>query len=166
MKLTGLIILKVELIQREKASNKQVQNSQRNHLDYLIVIIKDVNISTIFSWATAKFEKYWKTMVGKTRLWDKVRVYRQHIGQSDSQQLKVKEEHFRICANGKLLILPLLQMQSNDINLRESFYSCFQKKKKKSRICHSTTICFVPILANRLYFACKNIHNWRRQTST
>ena len=40
-----------------------------------------------------------ETGVGKTKLRDRVRVYRQHIRQPEYQKLKV-EEHLRMCAEG------------------------------------------------------------------
>ena len=50
-----------------------------------------------------------ETGLGKTRLRDRVRVYRQHIKQPEHQKLKV-EEHIRICARGTLKIFPFIQM--------------------------------------------------------
>ena len=51
-----------------------------------------------------------ETGVGKTRLRDSVRVYRQHIKQPEHQKLKV----IRICGRRSFKIFPSLQMQSND----------------------------------------------------
>ena len=53
----------------------------------------------------------------KTKLRDRVRVYRQHIRQPQYQQLKV-EGRLRVCGDGKFRMLPLLQMCSQETNLR------------------------------------------------
>ena len=66
---------------------------------------------------TCKEEYIGETGEGKTKLKDKVRVYRQHIRQPHYQQVKV-EGHLRVCGNGKFRIFPLLQMHSQDTNLR------------------------------------------------
>ena len=58
-----------------------------------------------------------------------VRVYRQHIRQPQYQQLKV-EGHLRVCGNGEFQIFPLLQMRSQDTNLRRSYETRFQQKIK------------------------------------
>ena len=50
-----------------------------------------------------------KPGLGKTRLKDRVRVYRQHIKQPQHQKLKV-EEHIRICRKDSFKIIPSLQM--------------------------------------------------------
>ena len=66
---------------------------------------------------------------GKTKPRDRVRMYRQHIRQPQYQQLKV-EEHLRVCDNGKFRIFSLLQMRSQDANLRRSYETRFQQKFK------------------------------------
>ena len=48
-----------------------------------------------------------ETGIGKTKLGDRVRVYRQHIRQPEYQKLKV-EEHLRTCGKGNFKIFPLL----------------------------------------------------------
>ena len=58
-----------------------------------------------------------ETGIGKTKLRDRVRVYRQHIRQPEYQKLKV-EEHLRTCGKGIFKIFPLLQMRSSEIDLR------------------------------------------------
>ena len=58
-----------------------------------------------------------------------IRVYRQHIWQPHYQQLKV-EGHLRVCGNGKFRIFPLLQMRSQDTNLRRSYETRFEQKFK------------------------------------
>ena len=70
-----------------------------------------------------------RTGKGKTKLRDRVRVYRQHIRQPHYQQLKV-EGHLRVCGNSKFRIFPLLQMRSQDTNLRRSYETRFQQKFK------------------------------------
>ena len=54
---------------------------------------------------------------------------RQHIWQPQYQQMKV-EGHLRVCGNGKFRIFPLLQMCSQDANLRRSYETRFQEKVK------------------------------------
>ena len=65
----------------------------------------------------------------KTTLRDRVRVYRQHIRQSEYQKCKA-EEHFRTCGKGTFKIFPLLQMRSSEIDLRRSYERNFMKKCK------------------------------------
>ena len=74
---------------------------------------------------TCKEEYIGETGGGKTKLWDRVRVYRQHIWQPQYQQLIV-EGHFRVCGKGKFWIFPLLQMRSQDTNLRRINEISFQ----------------------------------------
>ena len=52
---------------------------------------------------TCKDEYVGEIEKGKTKLRDRVRIYREHIWQSQYQQLKV-EGHLRVCGNGKLQI--------------------------------------------------------------
>ena len=66
---------------------------------------------------------------GKTKLRDRVRVYRQHTWQPQYQQLKV-EGHLRVCDSREFQIFPLLQMRSKDTNLRRSYETRFQQKFK------------------------------------
>ena len=48
-----------------------------------------------------------------------------------SEWLKVEVEgHLRVCGNGKFWIFPLLQMRSQDTNLRRSYETRFQQKFK------------------------------------
>ena len=70
-----------------------------------------------------------ETGVGKTKLRDRVRVYRQHIRQPEYQKLKA-EEHLRLCGKGTFKIFPLLQMRSSEIDLRRSYKRNFKKKYK------------------------------------
>ena len=70
-----------------------------------------------------------ETGIGKTRLRDRVRVYRQHIRQPEYQKLKV-EEHLRTFGKGTFKIFPLLQMRSSEIDLRRSYERNFMKKYK------------------------------------
>ena len=58
---------------------------------------------------TCKEEYIGDTREGKTKVRDRVRVYRQHIRQPQYQQLKV-EEHLRVCGNGEFWVFPLLQI--------------------------------------------------------
>ena len=52
----------------------------------------------------------------KMKLRDRIRVYCQHIRQSQYQQLKV-HRYLRVCGNREFQIFPLLQMRSQDKNL-------------------------------------------------
>ena len=70
-----------------------------------------------------------ETGIGKTKLKDSVRVYRQHIRQPEYQKLKV-EEHLRTCGKGIFKIFPLLQMRSSEFDLRRSYERNFMKKYK------------------------------------
>ena len=67
--------------------------------------------------------------VRKTRLRDRVRVYRQHAKQPEHHKLEV-EEHIRICGRGSFKIFVFLQMWSNDTNLRRTYETKFQKEYK------------------------------------
>ena len=90
-------------------------------------------------------EKYTgETGVGKTKLRDCVRVYRQHIRQPGYQKRKVEEhlrtcgeyqklkveEHLRTCGEGTFKIFPLLQMRNSEIDLRRSYERNFIEKYK------------------------------------
>ena len=70
-----------------------------------------------------------ETGVGKTKLRDRVRVYRQHIRQPEYQKLNV-EEHLRTCGEVTFKIFPLLQMRSPEIDLRRSYERNLMKKHK------------------------------------
>ena len=70
-----------------------------------------------------------ETGIGKTKLRDRVRVYRQHIRQPEYQKLKA-EEHLRTCGKGTFKIFPLLQMRSSEIDLRKSYEGNFMEKYK------------------------------------
>ena len=78
---------------------------------------------------TCKEEYIGETGEGKAKLRDRFRVYHQHIRQPQYKQLKV-EGHLRVCGNGEFWIFSLLQMRSQDINLRRSCETRFQKKSK------------------------------------
>ena len=88
-----------------------------------------LNLIYVVICGTCKEEYIGETGEGKTKLRDRVRVYRQHIWQPQYQQLKV-EGHLRACGNGEILLFPLLQMHSQDKNLRRSYGSRFQPKFK------------------------------------
>ena len=78
---------------------------------------------------TCKEEYIGETGEGKAKLRDRFRVYHQHIRQPQYKQLKV-EGHLRVCGNGEFWIFSLLQMRSQDINLRRSYETRFQQKSK------------------------------------
>ena len=85
------------------------------------------NIIYVVICGTCKEEYIGNTGEGKTKLRDRFRVYRRHNRQPQYQQLKT-ERHLRVCGNGEFRIFPLLQMRSQDTNLRRS--SRFQQKFK------------------------------------
>ena len=70
---------------------------------------------------------------GKEKLRDRVRVYRQHIWQSQYQQLKV-EGQIRVCGKGEFRLFLLLQMRSQDSNLRRSYETRFKFKTKLNKL--------------------------------
>ena len=72
-----------------------------------------------------------ETGIHKTKLKDRVRVYRQHIKQPEYQKPKV-EEHLRTCGKGNFKIFPLLQMRSSGIHLRRSYERNFMKNTKQN----------------------------------
>ena len=78
---------------------------------------------------TCKEEYTAETGEEKSKLIGRVRVYRQHIRQAQYQHIKV-EGHLRVCGNGEFRIFPLLQMRSQDTNLKRSYETRFQQKFK------------------------------------
>lgn len=75
-------------------------------------------------------EKYiGETGLKKTKLWDRVRVFRQHIRNKRYQVLKV-EKHLRTCGGGEFKIFPFLQIRSNNTDLRKAYEANFMKKFK------------------------------------
>ena len=88
----------------------EVKNISRDSCNLICVVICD----------TCKEEYFGETRGGKTKLKHRVRVYWQHIWQQRYQQLKV-EGHLRSCANGGFWIFPLLEIHSQDTNLRRSY---------------------------------------------
>ena len=93
-------------------------------------MVTDISGDHIYIYIYMYKEKYiGETGEGKTKLRDSVRVYRQHIRQSQYQPLKV-EVHLRVCSNREFGIFPLLQMHSQDTNLRRSYERRFQQKFK------------------------------------
>ena len=87
------------------------------------------NLIYVVICGACKEEYIAETGEGKTKLRDGVRVYRQHIWQPQYQQLKV-EGHLKVCGNREFWIFPLLQMHSQDTNLRLSYETRFQQKFK------------------------------------
>ena len=78
---------------------------------------------------TCRKEYIGETREGKTELRDRLRVYRQHVQQPQYQQLKVNG-HLRVSSNREFLIFPLLQMHSQDTDLRRCYETRFQQKLK------------------------------------
>ena len=87
------------------------------------------NLLYVIIFSTCGEEYTVETEIGKTKLRDRVRVYRQHIRQPEYQKLKV-EEHLRTCGKGTFKIFPLLQIRSSKIDLRRSYEINFMKKYK------------------------------------
>ena len=56
-----------------------------------------------------------------------VRIYRLHIRQPEHEKRKV-EKHLRICVKGNFTIFPLLQLLSNDTDLRREYEDYFINK--------------------------------------
>ena len=73
------------------------------------------NLLYVVVCGTCKEEYIGEIGTEKTKLKDRVRVYHQHIRQPQYQQLK---GHLRVCGNGEFWIFPLLQMRSDDTDLR------------------------------------------------
>ena len=61
-----------------------------------------------------------ETGIGKIKLRDRVRFYRQHVRQPEYQKLKA-EEHFWTCSEGTFKIFSLLQMRSSETDLPRSY---------------------------------------------
>ena len=115
---------------------------------------------------TCKDEYIGETGGGKTKLRGRVRAYPQHIRQPQYQQLKV-EGHLRVCGSGKFQMFPLLQMHSQDTNLRRSYETRFQQKFKKklnklwwetyARKTHTK-----PSIVKKLFIGYISFKNWCR----
>ena len=63
--------------------------------------------------STSNEEHIGETGEGKISVRDRVRVYRQHIRQTQYQQLKC-EEHFRPCGKGEFKIFPFFKLHSQN----------------------------------------------------
>ena len=79
---------------------------------------------------TCKEEYIGEIGEGKTKLRERVKVYRQHMRQPQYEQLQVKG-HLRVGGNGGFRIFPLFQMHSQNTNLKWSYETRFQQKFKK-----------------------------------
>ena len=91
------------------------------------------NLIYVVICGTCKEEYIGETGEGKTKLRDRVRVYRQRIRQWQYQQLKV-EGHLRVCDNVEFRIFSLLQMRSQDTNLSEAMKRGSNKNSKQNQI--------------------------------
>ena len=78
---------------------------------------------------TCKEEYIGETGEGKTKLKERVRMYRQQMRQSQYEQLKAKE-HLKVCGNGEFWIFPLLQIRSQNTHLKWSYETRFRQKFK------------------------------------
>ena len=87
------------------------------------------NLIYVVICGTCKEEYIGETREGKTKLRERARVYRRHIRQPQHQQLKV-EGDLRVCGNEEFWIFSLLQMRSQETNLRRSYETRFQQKFK------------------------------------
>ena len=79
--------------------------------------------------STCNEEYIGETGEEKTRVRDRVSVYRQHIRQPHYQQLKC-EEYFRICGKGQFKIFPFFKIHSHNKYLREKYEKYFRDKFK------------------------------------
>ena len=70
-----------------------------------------------------------ETGKGKTKLRDRVRVYRQRIHDLNYRTIHV-EKHLWTCAKGNFKIFPFLQMKKDCTSLRREYEKTFQKKFK------------------------------------
>ena len=93
------------------------------------------NLIYVVIFPTCKEVYIGETGIGDSKLRYRVRIYRQHIRQPEHEKLKV-EEHLRTCGKGNFIILLLLQLSSNDTDLRRKNEDYFLKKyKTKLHIC-------------------------------
>ena len=101
---------------------------QIKHLHYkLRYSCNSFNVIYVVICSGCLIEYIGETGVGKTRLRDRVIVYRQHIKQPGHHKLKV-EELLQICGRDSFKIFPFLQMRSNDTNLRRVYETTFQRE--------------------------------------
>ena len=93
------------------------------------------NLIYVLICSSCKEEYIGETGLNKTKLRDRVRVYRQHIRQPQYQQLKV-EGHLQTCSGGNFKLFPFLQMRTDSKFFRKSFEERFQKlfKTKLNRL--------------------------------
>ena len=96
---------------------KEKMTCESNDLIYVVIC------------STCNEEYIGETGEGKTRVRDRVRVYRQHIRQPQYQQLKC-EEHFRTCGKGQFKIFPFFKLHSQNKYLREQYEKYFRDKFK------------------------------------
>ena len=76
-----------------------------------------------------KVKSIGETKIGDSKLRDRVRIYRQHIRQSEHEKLKL-EKHLRACGKGNFTKFPFLQLLSNDTDLRREYEDYLIKKFK------------------------------------
>lgn len=107
------------------------KNTQKTFILKTEMSCDSANLVYVAICSTCKEEYIGETGVGKTKLRDRVRVYRQHIRQPEYQQLKV-EEHLRNCGKGSFKIFPFLQIRSDNLELRKSYEYKFQREFKTS----------------------------------
>ena len=70
-----------------------------------------------------------ETGIGDSKLRDRQRIYRQHIRQPEHEKFKV-EKDLRTSGKGNFTISLLLQLPSNDIDLRREYEDYLIKKYK------------------------------------
>ena len=87
------------------------------------------NLVYVIICTTCGEEYIGETGKNNTKLRDRVRVYRQHIRQPQYQMLQV-EAHLRECGGGKFKIFPLLQIRSDNSDLRKAYEKSFIDKFK------------------------------------
>ena len=95
-------------------------NAQIKFLYYLLYIV---------ICPTCKEEYIGETRIGNSKLRDRVRIYKQHIQQSEHEILKV-EKDLKTCNKGNFTIFLFLQLHSNDMDLQWECEDYFIKKYK------------------------------------
>ena len=87
------------------------------------------NLIYVVTCSTCNEEYIGETGEGKTRVRDRVRVYRQHIHPRQYQQRKCKK-HFRTRRKGQFKICPFFKLHSLNKYLREQYEKYFRDKFK------------------------------------
>ena len=87
------------------------------------------NLTYVLICSTCEEQYIGETIIGDSKLRDRVSIYRQHIRQPDHKKRQV-EKHLRTSGKGNFTIFPFLPLSSNDIDLRREYEDYFMKKQK------------------------------------